>query len=100
MKVCTVNITGRECGQPVAGCIHWTGEEYSDEACAGHLALFADVTEHNVEYYPVCDIEVLDEYTRVTLVSCGELATAKAQWNEEGAAWVCPGHLALLAVSN
>jgi hypothetical protein len=100
MKTCTVNVAGHECGRPIAGEIHWTGEDYSDLACAGHLALFADVTEHNVKYYPVCDIEMMDEYTRVTLVSCGELAVAKMAWNDEGAAWVCPGHLAMLAEAN
>jgi len=100
MKTCTVNVTGHECGLPVAGKIHWEVEEYDDEACAHHLALFADVTEHNVEYYPICDVEMLDAYTRVTLVSCGELAVAKMAWNGEGAAWVCPGHLAQLAECN
>lgn len=99
-STCTVNISGRECGEPVRGCIHWTDEGYSDEACEGHLALFADVTDHNVEYYPVCDIEMVDAYSRVTLVSCGELAVGKLAWDGRGAAWVCPSHLEILAECN
>lgn len=100
MHICRVNVLGLECGQPVAGAIHWTGEGYADEACKLHLALFADVTEHRVEYYPTCQIEVLDPYTRVDLADCGQIAATKAQWDGGGAIAICDAHLAMLAVTN
>jgi hypothetical protein len=100
VKICRVNVLGLECGQPVAGAIHWTGEGYADEACKRHLGLFADTTEHRVEYYPTCQIEVLDPYSRVDLADCGEIATTKAPWDGGGAIAICDGHLAMLAVTN
>ena len=100
MRICHVNVAGLECGQPVAGVIHWAGEDYSDEACQRHLALFADVTNHRIELYPACQIEILDPYSRVDLVECGDLANTKAQWDGGGSIWICGSHLSMLAEAN
>jgi len=100
MRRCNVNVAGHTCDQPVAGQIHWAGEDYTDEACARHLALFADVTDHRIERYPACQIEVLDPYSRVDLVECGELAQTRSAWDGGGAIWICNGHLAVLASTN
>jgi hypothetical protein len=100
MRTCTVNVAGHECGQPIAGQIHWQGEEYADEACERHLGLFNMVTPHTIEYYPACQIEVLDPYSRVDLVECGEVADSKTQWDGGGAIWICTAHLSVLAEAN
>ena len=100
MRICTVNVAGSVCGREVAGEIHWADEDYTDEACESHLWLFASIGGHHVERYPTCAIGVLDSYSRVDLVECGELAKTKAQWDARGALWICPGHLAILAEAN
>jgi hypothetical protein len=100
MTHCRINVAGLECDQPVAGRIHWTGEGYADEACKKHLGLMADTTGHRVEWYPVCQIEILDPYSRVDLIQCTEMAVGKAQWDERGAAWVCIDHLVVLSEAN
>lgn len=100
MRICTVNVGGSVCGKEVAGEIMWEGEDYTDEACESHLWLFAAIGGHHVERYPTCAIEVLDAYSRVDLVECGQVAKTKAQWDERGAIWICPGHLMVLAEAN
>jgi hypothetical protein len=91
---CAINIDGHECGQPVAGAIHWRGEDFIDEACLDHLAVFADDSE--IEIYPTCEVEVLDRYSRVDLVLCGVLATTALP----SVGWVCSNHLTMLAEAN
>jgi hypothetical protein len=100
MRICTVNVGGSVCGQPVAGEIHWEDEDYTDEACSNHLYMFEKIAGHPVTRYPTCAIEVLDAYSRVDLVECGQVAKTKAQWDERGAIWICPGHLMVLAEAN
>jgi hypothetical protein len=100
MTLCHVNVAGLECGQPVAGRIHWSGENWSDEACDRHLGLFQATTGHLIEWYPHCQIEILDPYSRVDLVECGDLASTKAQWDGGGAVWICGNHLEMLAKAN
>lgn len=100
MRICHINVAGLECGQPVAGAIHWEGEDYTDEACQRHLGLFGDTTSHRIEWYPSCQIEILDPYSRVDLVECGDLAQTKTQWDGGGAIWICGNHLAMLAEAN
>ncbi len=99
MRICTVNVAGSVCGKEVAGEIHWADEDYTDEACESHLWLF-EAVGNIVERYPTCAIEVLDAYSRVDLVACGQVAKTKTQWDERGAVWICPGHLMVLAEAN